>query len=198
MMIRSLRVATAGLAVVLAAAVWAPSALAAPGGVFSCKGGQRFALRSTVNWTYVSAELSRPGLSRGMLRARATTVGPWETFQCVQHAGRTYFLSTATDRWVSAEISRSGDKYGMLRARATTLGPWEQFRVVSLLHDPDPNRPRDIVNIYSVANDLAVSAEFGWSGDGAGTLRARATDPYTWELFSVEWLPVEAFDRNRL
>ncbi|MEV6205671.1 hypothetical protein [Kitasatospora sp. NPDC051914] len=43
-------------------------------------GGGNFALRSWANGRYVSAELGYPGDRHALLRARATSIGPWETF----------------------------------------------------------------------------------------------------------------------
>ncbi|WP_433368960.1 fascin domain-containing protein [Streptosporangium sp. CA-115845] len=40
-------------------------------------------------------------------------------------------------------------------------------------------------SIQSLANDKYVSAEFGWSGDNYGMLRARGTKVGPWEKFSI-------------
>ncbi|WP_371785072.1 fascin domain-containing protein [Streptosporangium subroseum] len=46
-------------------------------------GSGTYALRSKANGMYVTTELgyAYPGNDRGMLRARSTTIGPWEQFQ---------------------------------------------------------------------------------------------------------------------
>jgi hypothetical protein len=84
-------------------------------------------LRSEANGLYVTAELGYTGTDNGMpiagmLRARATSVGPWEEFQTDNEA-----LKAANYTYVSAELSYTGTDYGMLRARAATIGPWEKF-----------------------------------------------------------------------
>jgi len=89
-------------------------------------------LRSEANGLYVSAELGYTGTENGMqiygmLRARATSVGPWEEFQTDNEA-----LKAANYLYVTAELGYTGTYNGMalngmLRARATSIGPWEQF-----------------------------------------------------------------------
>jgi hypothetical protein len=80
------------------------------------------AIRSKANFRWVSAELGYGGGRYGMLRARATSIGPWETF----NAG--YGLRNITNwRWVTAELGYGGGLYGMLRARGDHYGPWEHF-----------------------------------------------------------------------
>jgi hypothetical protein len=93
-----------------------------------------YAIQSFVNGRYVSAELgyARTDAHYGMLRARATSVGPWEKFRVLHTPGidwNTVFQSVANNDYVSAEYGYSTDNplYGMLRARATAIGPWEQY-----------------------------------------------------------------------
>jgi hypothetical protein len=84
------------------------------------------------NGLYVTAELGYTGTENGMqiygmLRARATSVGPWEEFQTDNEA-----LKAANYLYVTAELGYTGTYNGMalagmLRARATSIGPWEQF-----------------------------------------------------------------------
>src|SRR5439155_15376700 len=40
-------------------------------------------IRSKASGKYVSAELAYPGALRGALRARSTTIGPWDEFPCL-------------------------------------------------------------------------------------------------------------------
>src|SRR4051794_36847824 len=85
-------------------------------------------LRSRANARYVSAELGYAGSSYGLLRARATKVGPWEKFECVTTGTNQWAIrSRANGRYVTAELGYSGDLYGVLRARATTIGVRERF-----------------------------------------------------------------------
>ena len=81
------------------------------------------AIRSLANGKWVSAELQYTGALYGMLRARATSIGPWETFN-----GGSGLRNKANWKFVSAELQYTGIRYGMLRARADRYGPWEQFR----------------------------------------------------------------------
>jgi hypothetical protein len=45
-----------------------------------CAFGQSIAIRSTQHNQYVSAELGYTGGDYGMLRARSSSIGPWESF----------------------------------------------------------------------------------------------------------------------
>jgi hypothetical protein len=80
------------------------------------------AIRSLRNGNWVSAELGYGGGRYGMLRARAASIGPWETFN-----GASFFRNVANGRYVSAELGYTGGLDAMLRARATSVGPWERF-----------------------------------------------------------------------
>jgi hypothetical protein len=128
----------------------------------------------------VSAELGYSGDNYGMLRARATRVGPWEKFTVCsdfngQHGLRYYIRSQANRRYVSAEVRYSGDDRGMLRARATGVGPWEEFTI--------RGTSTGATYLWSQANRRYVSAEVRYSGDDRGMLRARATRVGPWENF---------------
>jgi hypothetical protein len=130
------------------------------------------------NYLGVSAELSWTGDGYGQLRARATTLGPWERFRLVCVSGTDVYAirSVESGRYVTAEISWTGDRNGLLRARATAIGPWERFRI--------PNTPAGgTMTILSLANNRYVTAEIGRSNE----LRARASAPGTWERFQLHW-----------
>lgn len=79
-------------------------------------------IRSLANGKWVSAELNYGGALNGMLRARADSIGPWETFYAPNG-----IQSRANWKWVSAELQYTGIREGMLRARANGYGPWERF-----------------------------------------------------------------------
>ncbi len=84
------------------------------------------------NGRYVSAELGYTGGDYGMLRARATSLGPWEKFDIVRYGpnGNMYYIrSKANGRYVSVELGYTGIKYAMLRARATSIGSWEKILI---------------------------------------------------------------------
>jgi hypothetical protein len=90
-------------------------------------------LRSDANHKYVSVELGYGTTSpyRGMLRARASSVGPWERFEFCwrvqNNPGYLAIRSLTNGKWVAAELGRTGKDYGMLRARSTSIGSWETF-----------------------------------------------------------------------
>jgi hypothetical protein len=92
------------------------------------QGPDVYAIRSVANGRYVSAELGWTGSSYGLLRARATTIGPWERFR-IPATALTTIRSTANGRYVTAEVGWTGSSYGSLRARATAVGDWEYFVV---------------------------------------------------------------------
>lgn len=82
---------------------------------------------SPFKWT--SAELGYSDGDNGMLRARASTVGPWERYQiiCLNNSGNFAIRSKANGRYVSTEFGYTGERYEMLRARATVVGGWENY-----------------------------------------------------------------------
>jgi hypothetical protein len=128
------------------------------------------ALYSEANHRYVSAELGYTGSDYGMLRARATSIGPWERFEiCYASASNFNFSlrSLANGRWVSAELGYTGSRYAMLRARAGSIGPWERFNAGN--------------ELQSNANHRWVSTELGYTGSLYGMLRARAGSIGPWE-----------------
>jgi hypothetical protein len=86
-----------------------------------------YAIKSVANGRFVSAEISWTGNRYGLLRARATTIGPWERFRIPNSGQIKTMFSLANNRYVSAELSWTGDSYASLRARATAAGTWEHF-----------------------------------------------------------------------
>ena len=141
---------------------------------FTCNGP--FTITSQANGLLVSAELGYTGGDAGMLRARASALGPWEQYTlCFDDADGTFIIqSNANGLLVSAELGYTGGDAGMLRARANAIGPWERFFIDNF---------GTFATITSAANGLLVSAELGYTGDDAGMLRARATAIGPWEQF---------------
>lgn len=146
----------------------------AAGASFSPNDCEAVYFTSAANSRIVSAEFGWSGDGYGMLRARATAVGPWEEFGLCPYAGGWAIGSLENLKWVSTEISRTGDNYAMLRARATDIGPWEQYTIETY---------GSTIAIRSKANGKYVSAELGWSGDRYGMLRARAGAVGPWEKY---------------
>lgn len=91
------------------------------------QGPDVYAIRSVANGRHVSAEISWTGNRYGLLRARATTIGPWEQFRIPNSGLIKTIYSLANNRYVTAELSWTGDAYASLRARATSAGTWEHF-----------------------------------------------------------------------
>jgi hypothetical protein len=135
---------------------------------------------SSANGLYISAEIGMSGNWWGMLRARATSVGPWERFQFCEYESGIYagvwsIWSNAAERWVTAEFGYTGGEYGMLRARATGIGSWERYRFATY-----PGVPFGIQSNY---NGLWVSAELGNPEPTYAMLRARSGTRGAWENF---------------
>jgi hypothetical protein len=128
------------------------------------------------NGKYASAELGYGGDLYGMLRARASSPGPWETFRICSDGSAHWFNSQRNGRYVTDELGRTGVDYGMLRARGTAVGTWERFAI---------EHYGNYVTIKSLRNNRYVSAELGYGGVRAGMLRARATSIGPWEKFSL-------------
>jgi hypothetical protein len=136
------------------------------------------AIYSTANGRYVSTELGYTGGDHAMLRARSTSVGPWEQYVVCRDDsnGLTEMASQATGLDVSAELGFGGGRYAMLRARSTSVGPWELFITSA-------NPGGNYTWIASNANGRFVSAELGYGGSYYGMLRARATSVGPWETY---------------
>jgi hypothetical protein len=141
-----------------------------------CRGPYRFHAKGTDR--FVSAELGYSGGDSGMLRARATQIGPWELFDlCFDSAaGSTLIRSEANGLLVSAEFGYTGGDNGMLRARAAVGGAWEHFRLS--IHSDD-----NFYTLENAGNSILVSAEFGYTGGDNGMLRDRAWAIGPWEQF---------------
>jgi hypothetical protein len=145
------------------------------GSEWSCGAQGWFASRA--NGLYVSNEVSAPGAEKDMLRARATSVGPWEMFQFCGNAvtGAVAIFADANVAWVSTELGYTGAAYAMLRARSFSIGAWEQYSLAGV---------EGAFSIWSAANHLWVSAELGYSGGWSGMLRARSETIGPWESFA--------------
>lgn len=89
-------------------------------------------IKNERNDRYVSAELGRTGVDYGMLRARATGIGPWEKFKFERWGPNPTMYtikSLANGRYVSTELGYGGYRQNMLRARATSIGNWEKYLI---------------------------------------------------------------------
>jgi hypothetical protein len=135
---------------------------------------------NAANGLTVSAELGYSGSRYGELRARATTLGPWEKFTlCYVGSSTTVFTlrSQANGLYVSNEEGYGGDYRYMLRARATSVGPWEEFT----MHDPGAD-----LHEITASNGAYVTAELSWTGtsDYAMLHANRSTADY-WEKWMI-------------
>jgi hypothetical protein len=155
-------------------------------------------LRSAANGQYVSAEEQYSGEYRGLLRARAGTLGAWESFrsQALSPAGNPTCSAPVPSGWlcmgsialqsndsghyVSVELGQTGATYAVLRARATQIGPWERF---DRLYELASGSTGVMFALRSQANGRFVSVELDQSGSFAAVLRARATQIGPWERF---------------
>jgi hypothetical protein len=145
-----------------------------PSSPWSCVGQGWIA--SKYSGLYVSTELGYHGSELGMLRARSSSVGPWELYQLCgnAHTGALALFADANATWVSTELGYSGILYGMLRARGTSIGPWEEYSGEGTVN---------LFYLYSNANFRWVSTEYGDSGNWWGMLRARSTEVGQWEEY---------------
>lgn len=118
---------------------------------------------------YVSAELDYTGSNYGMLRARASIIGPYERFQyCWYSAGYFTLKSLANGRFVSAELSYTGSTYAMLRARAYSIGSWERFTYIN---------NSGVWWWRNQGNSRWVRAEVSYAGSSDNMLRASYGSP---------------------
>ncbi|GAA3840604.1 hypothetical protein GCM10022226_73860 [Sphaerisporangium flaviroseum] len=141
--------------------------------------GQRFALLAQANNLYVTAEISDSGGHNGMLRARAATVGSWETFtlHTYDKGASVTLRSDANGLYVTAEAGDTGADKGMLRAQADLVKSWEQFTLV--------NAGSGLYALKAKANGLYVTTEKNYTGSSAGMLRARNSTIGSWERYKL-------------
>lgn len=169
---------TVTIASVVAVAVGMLVGMESPASAVTCNNNA--SLYSNANGKFVSAELGSgyPGDYYGMLRARASSPGPWESFTLCNWGTYWTLESNANHRYVSVEVGYQGQWYGMLRARGTTIGPWER------LGKNNVGSPA-LFTLYSDQNFLYVSAEIGTASTDwtYGMLRARASTVGNWEVF---------------
>jgi hypothetical protein len=73
----------------------------------------------------LSAPTSWTGERNGLLRARATSIGPWERFRIpnTSAGGPVTIFSLADSRDVTTGVNRANE----LRARASAAGAWERY-----------------------------------------------------------------------
>lgn len=132
---------------------------------------------------YVAMERDYKGDRQYELRARSSSVGPWELFTLCRDGWTevTTIRSQSNWKYVAVEQAYGGTIYAMLRARTpeAELGPWELFRSDLV---PGENH---CGQIQAQVNGLYVSAEEDYKGDSAGMLRARTreADIGNWEDF---------------
>jgi hypothetical protein len=133
------------------------------------------------NARYVSAEMGYPGGDYAMLRARSSSIGPWERFGVCRESvnGLTNIWSQHNGLAVSTELGYGGGDHAMLRARSSSIGSWEYFYTNS----PGPGGQGAYTLFQSAANGKYVAAEVGYGGDDHGMLRARSASYDAWELF---------------
>jgi hypothetical protein len=146
-----------------------------PDGTVSCL--DNVSILATANYRYVSVELGYGGQDHGMLRARATSDGPWEQFQLCNdnRSGHWYWTlkSLANGRFVSCELDYSGTRRFMLRARADAVNAYERLHFRLLGYGS--------VNIQCPSGWVSTELDFG--GLHHGMLRGRAAAIGEWEYY---------------
>jgi hypothetical protein len=137
-------------------------------------------IRSRANNRVVSAELGYAGSLNGVLRARSTSVGGWEKFQCVAVGTNQWALrSRANGKYVSAELGYPGSVYATLRARSTSIGSWEADTITAV------SSCTSCFALRSTANGDYASAELAYTASSYGMLRARSHSVGAWETYII-------------
>ncbi len=141
-------------------------------------------LQSAANGRYVTTEIGYTGNDNGLLRARATEVGPWELYtQCEGQGtnGQYYeaYLSQANGKYVTTEYGFTGSMYTALRARASVDGTWEHY------YTGTPCGDWLAFDLQTVSIGRYVTVELGYTGNYYALLRGRATTLGPWEIFGV-------------
>jgi hypothetical protein len=129
---------------------------------------------------FVSTELGYGEPDWAVLRARASSVGPWELYQVCQYQSAQEIWSNAAQRWVTAEDGRTGNDYGMLRAVSTGIGVLQRFYFTDYYNGGA--LPMSFESLY---NGRWVSDEEGFTGMWYGMLRARAEGIGAWERWDT-------------
>ena len=165
-----------------AAAVPARLKAAFPADTFTCYDQQ--SLAANANSDYVSAELGYTGADYAMLRARATTVGPWEKFDFCYDSTQGWWAisSDANGRYVTAQFGYAGASFGELTASSTGIGPDQKWLLSCVSAGPFGPQIFFVV-IQAQTNLNYVSAELGYTGADYAMLRARATTAGPWEEY---------------
>jgi hypothetical protein len=123
----------------------------------------------------VSAELGDVGIFNGMLRARATSVGPWEKFTMCMDDNHVFTLkSQANNLYVSTEEDYEGGYQYLLRARAAVVGGWELFVMYGVGGDTVE---------FTGSPGYWVTSELGYSGSDQYLLRANRKSLGGWETW---------------
>jgi hypothetical protein len=117
----------------------------------------------------------------GMIRARSTTLGPWQMNRwCIDESSGAWVLQfvAANSYFVSAELGYSPGThyYGMLRARSDTIGAWEKYAIQC-------QNTSGAYAFKSTANNMWVSTELGYTGSDKWMLRARSSSVGPWEQY---------------
>jgi ABC-type phosphate transport system substrate-binding protein len=136
-------------------------------------------IKSMANRHYVSADLGQQGALQGVLRARATSVGRWERFECdVVATNRWTILSDANHRYVSSLLGTSGQLANALRADATAAGS----TTANYSFVPVPG-----CGCFAIRgpNGRYVSAELANPVGTYALLRARSSTIGPWEKFTL-------------
>ncbi|MTE20717.1 hypothetical protein F0L17_16685 [Streptomyces sp. TRM43335] len=137
------------------------------------------AMRSVRNERFVATEVNYAAPNTGVLRARSTGVGGWESFAFEwDDVSESYALrSTANGLYVAVEKNFTGDSQYALRARSASAGGWERFDVYY-------NEGSDRWALQSRLNGLFVAMENNHTGPLQYVLRARSAEVGgSWEEF---------------
>lgn len=121
---------------------------------------------------FVSEEQGYTGQDHYILRARSTTIGPWEKWNwCFDPSTGLWSLqSHSTLLWTSMEKGQTGFRTNMLRARASEVGPWERYVVYCVGNTAN-------FAIQSEANGFFVTSQTGFAG-GYKWLLTATSDTY--------------------
>lgn len=149
-----------------------------PADTITCFGN--VSIQSNENHHFVSEEQGYTGANAHMLRARATSVGPWELYTECRDVNTflTDIVSQEDNLYVSEEQTYTGPNQYELRARASSFGAWETWYTAV--------NPCNGCNVLFVSgeNGNYVSEEQGYTGYNQFELRARASTAGPWESFN--------------
>jgi hypothetical protein len=149
-----------------------------------CAGIDIVTIRSAASNQYVTTEINYANPDYAMVRAARGSVGSyWEMFRLIGDCAQSCLIQSLNNRkLVMPQFDYQGYAWGELRGVSDNAGgTWERFRL-----EGNCSTGCAIRALGWTGDTRYVSAELGYTGNGYGMLRARATSVGGWERFIIQ------------